>query len=223
MNKSLRVFAVVFFGVAVGCVVIPDTFEANINITIRHIEQQADDFWDEVEGDAETTEESDAEHDISYLKQFVDFMSPVQIAYAQTSSTSPRLDQIKAKIKQRYAEVQRIKKTGAVGESNRGMLNLARPEKISDIEQKNEIQRVVAAENKDRKALYKEIARLNKDQNMTVSTVENVHSASLRKRAKPGDLVQAPKAGDEFDKFKITALGKKLGGKAKPGAWVTVP
>ncbi len=247
MNKSLRIFAFAFFGVAVGCVVIPDTFDANINVTIRHIEEQADDFWDEVEEDADSSarklnehvddfwddvkEDANSSEDkadgskLSYLERAINFLSPIQVAYAAEGGggTSPRLDQIKAKIKQRFGDVRTIKKTGAVGESNRGLLELQFPEKISNTEQKNEIQRILAAENQDRKALYKEIARLNKDQNMTVATVEQVHAASLMKRAKAGDLVQCPKAGGNFDKFKATAIGKKIGGKAKAGAWVTVP
>jgi uncharacterized protein YdbL (DUF1318 family) len=208
----------------VGCVVIPDTFEANINVTIRHIEEQADDFWDDVEEDADSSAKKADEDSLSYLRRAIDFMSPIQVVYAaEGGGTSPRLNQIKAKIKQRFGDVRAIKKTGAVGESNRGLLELHVPGKISDAEQKNEIQRIIAAENQDRKALYKEIARLNKDQNMTVATVEGVHAASLMKRAKPGDLVQLPKAGDNFDMFKATAIGKKIGRKAKPGAWVTVP
>lgn len=220
MSKILRAFSILLVVLAVGCVVIPDTFDANINVTIRHIQEQADGIWEEVEKDTS----SSAENDVSYFRRAVQFFSPIQIAYAaEGDGTSPRLEQIIAKIKQRYNDVQAVKRTGAVGETNRGLLELAQPDKISDSEQKNKVQRIIAAENQDRKAMYKEIARINKDDNLTVTAVEHVHAASLMKRAKKGDLVQTPPAGEYFDKFKGTAIGKKLGGAAKPGAWVTVP
>ena len=212
MNRSLRVFAFVFFGVAVGCVVIPNTFEANINVTIGHIEEQANDFWDEVEGIETEPEAVSEEKEVSYLNEMIGFISPIQTVHAQGTETSPRLEQIKAKIKQRYPNIQKIKKTGAVGESNRGMLELVKPEKIPN-----------DAENGDRKALYKEIARLNDDQNMSVTIVEEIHSAALRARANTGELIQIPKEGDEFEKFKDTTLGKKIGSSAKAEAWVAVP
>ena len=117
MNKSLRIFAFAFFGVAVGCVVIPDTFDANINVTIRHIEEQADDFWDEVEEDADSSarklnehvddfwddvkEDANSSEDkadgskLSYLERAINFLSPIQMAYAaEGGGASPRLDQI---------------------------------------------------------------------------------------------------------------------------------
>ena len=219
MNKIMRVFTFGLIGLAVGCVVIPDSFDANINVTIRHIEEQADDFWDDVE--SETTSDSAGENELSFLQRAINFINPIQTAYA-AEKLSPRMDQIKAKIKQRYGDVQAAKKTGAVGESNRGMLELVKADKISDGDQKNEVQRVIAVENEDRKALYKEIARLNNDQNMTVTTVEHAHAASLMKRAKKGDLVQVPSDADFLQKFKDTPIGKKLGS-AKPGSWVNVP
>jgi uncharacterized protein YdbL (DUF1318 family) len=237
MNKFSRIFSMLLVVLAVGCVVIPDTFDANINVTIRHIQEQADEIWDdiegdtsssavwdEIEGDTSSSAVNSSVNDVSYFRRAVQFLSPIQIAYAaEGDGTSPRLDQIKAKIKQRYGDVQAAKRTGAVGETNRGLLELAQPEKISDSEQKNKVQRIIAAENQDRKAMYKEIARLNKDDNLTVTAVEHVHAASLMKRAKKGDLVQAPPAGEHFDNFRSTPIGKKLGGAAKPGAWVTLP
>lgn len=245
MKLSLRLFAVVFFGLAVGCVVIPNTFDANINVTIRHIEEQAGEFWGDVAEGAAADKESSAnaiqpsmkwidaaqstttamyaKAEPSYVRRAVNFLSPIQVAYAAEDSTSPRMEQIKAKITERFNDVRKIKSTGAVGESNRGMLELVKPENISGDEQKNEVQRIIAAENQDRKALYNEVARLNKDQNMTVATVEQVHAATLMKLAKSGDLVQVPGDAGELEKFKATPIGKSLGAQATPNAWVTVP
>ena len=80
----------------------------------------------------------------------------------------------------------------------------------------------MADENKDRKALYREVARLNSEQSVSVSTVEGIYATARLKRAKTGEIFQLPPAGKEFDAFKASAVGKKLGGKCVPKAWVTI-
>lgn len=222
MKNTLRIMTIALFGLAVGCVVIPDTFDANITVTIRHIEDQADDFMDFVEGKTDSLE--DEAETTSFLRKAWNFVSPIQTAYAaETKRTSPRVKQIANKMKERYPEVVAIKKSGAVGETNRGLLELVKADAFPDADKKNEVQRVVAAENEDRKALYKEITRLNDDQNMTVGQVEQIYAKERLGRAKSGELVQMPNAGGTFDAVKGSPLGRKLGGDCKPGAWVTIP
>lgn len=222
MKQFMQLSTIVLVGLMVGCVVIPDTFDANINVTIRHIEQQADDFLDYVEGKKDTLEPSGEQS--SLLQRAWNFVSPIQTAHAaETNLNSPRVKQIGAKMKERYAEVVAIKKTGAVGETNRGLLELVKPDLITDGDEKNKVQRVIAAENDDRKALYKEIARLNEDQNMSVGQVEQVYALERLERADSGELVQMPNAGSGFDKVKGSAIGQKLGAQCTPGAWATMP
>ncbi len=221
MKKTFHAFVVALAIMTIGCVVIPDTFDANINITIRHVEEQAEDLLDFVEGESDSLE-LDASSDSSSLHRAFDAMKPTVVYAAESSSnTSPRIKQIATSMKKRFPEVKAIKKTGAVGESNRGILELVKPELITDAEKKNVLQRILAAENKDRKALYQEVARVNKD--MTVGVVEKVYAAEYAERAGKGDLIQVPASGPEFDKFKATKIGKALGDQCKPNAWVKKP
>ena len=225
MKTIFHALVITTFAFTIGCVVIPDTFDANINITIRHVEEQADAFFDLVEGESTTSDEGVSSDKSSSLQRAIDFISPVQVVYAAetNSKISPRMKQIAASTKKRKPQVEAIKKTGAVGESNRGMLELVKPELITDKEKKNELQRILAAENKDRKALYQEVARLNKDQKMTVGAVEKVFAAKQIERAKKGELIQIPAAGEAFEKFKVSKIGKALGAQCKAKAWVKRP
>ena len=225
MKIFCRAFALAVFTLTIGCVVIPDTFDANINITIRHVEEQADDLLDFVEGESTTLEGDVDASNSSSLERAVDYLSPMHVTYAAESSSknSPRMKQIAGSMKKRYPLVENIKKTGAVGESNRGFLELVKAELITETEKTNELQRIMAAENKDRKALYQEVARINSDQNMTIGTVEKVYAAKRIERAKKGDLIQIPKTGAAFDKFKASKTGKALGDQCKAGAWVKRP
>lgn len=209
-----------------GCVVIPDTFDANINVTIRHIQEDADEFLDYVSGESDTLPDIGGAPDPdqkSMLDRFIDAIDPVQMAYAaEVKDSSPRVQQIANSMKTRFAEVEAAKKTGAVGENNRGFLEMVKPDAIADAEQRNNVQKTIAADNEDRKALYQEIARLNSDQNLTVGTVERIYAQKRLERAKSGELFQMPPAGEDFDTFAASATGKKVAD-AKPGAWVTIP
>ncbi len=222
VSNGITVIAVVLI---VGCVVIPNTFDANITITIRHVEEQAGQILDFVEGKSDTLpglEETDTEN-MSFLQRTLQYLSPIQVAYAaEIKDTSPRVRQIAKKMKQRFPEVAAIKATGAVGETNRGLLQLERAALIPDAEEKNRVQRVIAAENEDRKALYKEVARLNKDQNLDVGKVEKVYAMQRLERAKKGEYYQLPAPGQDFNKFKAAPLGRRLGAACVPGAWVTI-
>ncbi len=204
-----------------GCVVIPKTFDANINVTIRQIQQQADGILDAI---GVPPPSAAAPKKTSLLRSTIDLLDPMPVAYAaDVKDDSPRIKQLVASMKTRYPEVDAAKKSGAVGENNRGLLELVKPEKIADAEKKNAVQRTVAAENDDRKALYQEVARLNSDQNLTVSAVERVYAQKRLERAQPGELFQLPPAGPDLTAFASSPAGKKLGAAATAGAWVTIP
>ncbi len=94
--------------------------------------------------------------------------------------------------------------------------------RLGDNEKRNEAQKLLAEENKDRKALYNEIARLNADTGVTVSAVEGIYALERLRRAKAGEVFQLPAAGADFDSVKASDLGARLGDKCVPGAWVTV-
>lgn len=225
MKIIFRAFALAVFTLTIGCVVIPDTFDANINITIRHVEEQADNFLGFVEGDLSTLGGEASSNSTSSLHGAVDLFSPLQVVYAsdEGTQTSTRMKQIAESMKKRFKLVEDIKKTGAVGESNRGLLELVKPELITIPEKKNELQRIMADENKDRKALHQEVARLNADQKMTTSTVEKVYANKRLERGKKGELFQLPAKGETFDKFKVSKMGKALGDKCIASAWVILP
>ena len=222
VSNGVTLLAVVFI---VGCIVIPSTFEANITVTIRHVEEQAGQILDYVEGKSDTLpglDETETES-TSFLQRTLQYWSPIRPVYAaELKNNSPRVTQIARKMKERYSEVAAIKATGAVGETNRGLLQLQRPGLISGAEETNRVQRIIAAETEDRKALYKEIARLNGDLNLDVGKVERIYALQRLERAKSGEYYQLPVPGADFDKFKAPPRGQRLGAACVPGAWVTM-
>lgn len=75
---------------------------------------------------------------------------------------------IKQRMKQRLPQIVALKNRGIVGETNTGYLGF--------VTAKKEKQDVVAAENKDRKAIYNQIAN---QQNVSIQLVEKRRAAAL--------------------------------------------
>ena len=205
-----------------GCVIIPDTFEAHIVIDIRYIEEHAEEVLDYIEGKSDVLPGLGGEtSESSMLDRTLDFLKPIRPVYAEALITSSsRVEQIAKKMKGRHEELTALKRRGGVGENNRGLVELARPEVHTDAEDRNAAQRLVAAENEDRKALYLEIARLNKESALKIATLEAVYAKQRIQRAKAGGLFQLPVPGGDFDAFKASTAGRRLGAECIPGAWV---
>jgi len=88
-------------------------------------------------------------------------------------------DDIKARMKKRLPIIVELKAKGIVGENNNGYLEF--------IGEKREHADVVAAENRDRKAVYKAIA---KQQGTTVDVVEKHRARQIALKADPGEWLQ---------------------------------
>lgn len=209
--------------VAVGCVITTHhTIDAHVTVDIRHIEKQADDVLDFIEGEKDTLPpiKTPAPDKASNLLRSLD-LAPIQVAYAaELKENSAEIREIAQRLRARNSQVEALKKQNLAGESNRGYVELRGT--IADANTKNEVQRLVAEENADRKALYNAIAALNADANVTLSMVERVYAQKRLERARTGEIFQLPPSGEDFDKFKSSAVGKKLGADAQPNAWVTI-
>ncbi len=86
---------------------------------------------------------------------------------------------IKDRMTKRLPEISDLKAKGIVGESNRGYLGFVTGKKVKAD--------VVAAENKDRKAIYKHIS---KQQNVSLDLVEKRRAQILTDRTKKGRFFQ---------------------------------
>ena len=223
-SSFLRVGFLPALVILAGCVLTTKhVIEAHITVDIRHIEEQAGDVLDFVEGSTDTPPAvTPAPEKKSLLDRTRDILAPVRVAYAADglNQASPKVTELAQKMRERNPQVQEFRKQGLFGENNRGYLELRDESKFSSPEAKNEAQRLMADENRDRKSLYEEIARLNSDKKLSVAAVEKVYAGERLKRAKAGEWFQLPAEGPEFDALKKGAVGQKLGDQCKPAAWV---
>ena len=227
MRQSRVIVATIVLLIAFGCVLkTHHTIEAHITVDIRHVEAQADNVLDFIEGKTDEVPKvapgtnSDG---ASLFQRFGDVLCPIPVAHAaELKESSPLVTQILKELRERYPKIQALKTQKSLGEDNRGYVDLRSFDAFKTPEAKNEAQKLVAAENKNRKDLYKEIARLNEESKVTISIVERIYAQKRLERAKPGEIFQLPPKGEDFEAFKNSALGKRLGDACQSDAWVTI-
>ena len=87
------------------------------------------------------------------------FISPAQ-ANADISVNTPAIQQLKASMEQRHQKLAPYYKSGAIGMTNNGEI-VVRDQKLVPMKDRNAVKGLVSKENRDRSALYKEIANAN--------------------------------------------------------------
>lgn len=224
MKRYILPGAAVLAVVLLGCKLTTEhRIDAHITVDIRHIQEQASDIVDFIEGDSDELS-VDAPSNTSMLRTLWNAVAPVQVAHAaELNSKSPEVERIAKELRALQSEIDQLMAKGYIGLDNRGYLALRPHPDLDDAEAKNETQRFIAKVNDLRNALYREVARLNRDSGASLTTVERVFAGEFRDRAKSGHWVELPEAGAPYDTFLDSDLAKKLGDKAKPGAWVQVP
>jgi uncharacterized protein YdbL (DUF1318 family) len=87
------------------------------------------------------------------------FISPAQ-ANADISVNTPAIQQLKASMEKRHRTLAPYYKSGAIGMTRNGEIVL-RDQKLVPMQDRNNVKNLVSKENRDRSALYKEIATAN--------------------------------------------------------------
>ena len=123
-------------------------------------------------------------------------------------------------MKLRHPELAAWKARACLGENNRGYVALQVSPELSEPDKENQVQKLLAGENKDRKILYRELARLTK---FSVSVVEQAAAGEWLRRAQPGEAVQMPSTEAALNPFRATEMGRKLGDACRLEAWIILP
>ncbi len=225
MRRISRLAAAVTLGFLFGCVVLPDLSSPPDPIDVAEIEMHAERLLDYIEGKIDVLPQGVSEESpqLSLIHRAIDGLVPVKTVYAaELTYDSELIREVVEFMRARHQEIAILQEGGAVGENNRGLLEMVHPDLIVDPEEKNAVQRVIAAENKNRKALYKEIARLNRGHDLRVGVLERVYAQKRLMRGETGELFQLPPPGGDFDKFKNSPRGQRLGAVCIPNAWVAL-
>ncbi|MGD2136979.1 MAG: YdbL family protein [Gammaproteobacteria bacterium] len=147
---------------AAACVTI------NVYFPAEAAEEAADRIIRDVYGEqpappGESEPRSQAQPDSLALQQGgtpLDWLIPPVQAAADITVDTPAIRQLKAAMEARHRQLAPFYASGAVGISHDGQL-VIRDQKLVPLKDRNSLSNLVAKENRDRNALYKEIARAN--------------------------------------------------------------
>ena len=148
----------------VSCVTI------NIYFPAAAAEKAADRIIEDVWGPETQPKESTSPEDKEQSKKqqaqglaltILNWMIPVaQAAEADLNISSPSINALQAAMKTRHQSLKSYYASGAVGLTENGLITVRDPKAIA-LKNRNKVKGLVADENKDRNALYAEIARAN--------------------------------------------------------------
>ncbi len=113
-------------------------------------------------------------------------------AYAQEADinvTTPAIRTLKQSIKKRAESIMPFMDSGNVGIGNNGLLVIRNSTGLK-LKDKARLKRLIAAENRDRNALYREIAKANGFPPEKVADIKRIFAGSWIKKARKGWWVQ---------------------------------
>ena len=124
-------------------------------------------------------------------KQTVSFslVNPVYAQEADINVTNPAIRALKDSIKNRSESIKPYMDRGNVGINQEGLLTVRATEGLS-LKERAEAQQLVEAENRDREALYSEIAKANNFPKESVSKIKRIFAKSWTDQAKAGWWIQ---------------------------------
>lgn len=116
----------------------------------------------------------------------------VTAAYAQEPDinvSNPTIRALKDSIKKRADSIKPYMDRGAVGITRDGLLTVRSTDGLS-LKERAEVQQLVEAENRDRDALYAEIAKANNFSNDAIPKIKSIFARSWIDQARPGWWIQ---------------------------------
>ncbi len=123
-------------------------------------------------------------------------MAPSPV-YAQTDEvaapeiTNPAIRKIIQSRAGRVRELNRHKASGAIGESNRALVEVRALDALP-LQQRAAVQKLVKAENADRERMFKEIAAATGTDLQQLPQIRSTYATTLRGKARRGDWIQMP-------------------------------
>jgi uncharacterized protein YdbL (DUF1318 family) len=194
MKKLIFVTPFILFIFAIiSCVTI------NIYFPAAAVEKAADKIVEEVWGNddvAPETPQKEIEPQSLFdngINLLLSVIGPSE-AFAQEADiniTTPAIRALKNSIKQRADSIKPYMVNGNAGLSNDGLL-VVRSKNGLNLKKQAALSRLITAENKDRNALYREIAKANSFPPDKVSDISKIFAMSWIKQARQGWWVQGP-------------------------------
>ncbi len=183
-HKSLYVLvvALVFIG---GCLTV------NVYFPAPEVREAAEQIVEETWGDGS---DQQAERESATPTSWLHWLAPASAHAAEPNVdidvSSAAIRQLKAAMSRRADQLKPYLRSGAVGISNQGLLEIRTLDDLS-LRDKADVRKAVEAENRDRQSLYREIAESNGLSTQDVPRIQKIFADTWIEKAEPGWQVQA--------------------------------
>jgi uncharacterized protein YdbL (DUF1318 family) len=165
----------------------------NIYFPAAAVERAADQIVKETwGGPGEPPKKGEPQSRAPVIPQSTTSFSWVGQAYAQEADinvSNPAIRALKDSIKKRSDLIKPYMDRGNVGINQDGLLTIRTTEGLS-LKERAEVQQLIEAENRDREALYLEIAKANNFAGDAVPRIKRIFAKSWADQARPGWWIQ---------------------------------
>lgn len=184
-KNSLRLIVPLWLlSIVMACVTV------NVYFPAKEVEKKAGDIVDEIRK-KESSPPSVPTGPQSSLGRLYALIIQDGTAYAQREAevSSPAIQGLKNQIRDRFPRLIPFFQKGAMGEGKTGLLEILDTNKLSAPE-KNDLKTLVDAENRDRRALYQEVAKSMNIPSDQLNKVQRIFAEKWQKSADRGWLIQ---------------------------------
>jgi uncharacterized protein YdbL (DUF1318 family) len=184
MLKRSLFLAVLFYS---ACVTV------NIYFPAAAVERAADEIVKETWGGPGETKTAPAPQSrrstTPALKLSLGFVGAAQAQEADINVSNPAIRALKDSIKRRSEAIKPYMDKGNIGIDQDGLLALRNSDGLN-LKERAETQQLIAAENRDREALYAEIAKANNIDKDSIPKIKAIFAKSWIDQARPGWWIQ---------------------------------
>jgi len=183
MKKTFKAISYIAVFLIIACVTV------NIYFPAAEVQKAADKIVDDIRTKTEGSPATPAEK--PGPTSSLDLIFGARPAYAEVNIdvSTPAIRGIKESIKSRYAQLKTFYDKGAIGENNKGLIE-AKDTAGLNLQEKSLVNKLIDQENKDRAALYSEIAGANKLGSESVPQIKKIFANSWREKSQSGWWVQ---------------------------------
>lgn len=184
LNKARFIFPFWILSIIMACVTV------NVYFPAKEVEKKAGDIIDDIR-QKETSPPAPPANPQGPSRQLNDFLFNSGLAYAQkgVNGAGPQVQSLKQQIRERFPRLVPFFQKGAIGEGRTGLVEIRDDSNLTPAEKKD-VKSLVEAENRDRRALYQEVAKSMNISSDQINKVQRIFARKWQQSADRGWWIQ---------------------------------
>jgi uncharacterized protein len=185
LNKARFIFPIWILSIVMACVTV------NVYFPAKAVEKKAEDIVDEIRKIEPPLPKPTPDPESS-LKKWYGLILASGLAHAQKGGegSNPVVQNLKHQIRERFPKLVPFFQKGVIGEGRTGLVEIFRENKGLTTAEKNELKALVDTENRDRYALYQEVAKSMNISSDQIGKVQRIFAGKWQQSADRGWWIQ---------------------------------